>query len=390
MKSVLLFASLMLVSALSSATTSPAFNPKEFGADAQVVTRALDLLLAREEMKQALPPGFKLAADDGPSSSEIDRKVRLLTSTMALEDCVIDLKDTRSPDGKNIDSVMTYQGGRCPVAVKAVVHVVSENNAMNGTVEMRLDVVNEALKNELDIYSAVIPATLSARGEQGPGGFEIAVKMQISSRLQSRRFGVVDYTSSSDTRVSFADFSQRIRIDELLSSTAGRVAFGQVIYIQASGEQTTAYLIDGRSVTKAEFDERHANVAIPGFDNTVEPLERPHTCELALYDSRTYTLDGVRALMKAGKLGTIPAAERFSDIVLTQTGKANAQFTIEGQPTEVELEVSQEAARFEFKRAGAGGGEAVSLGRMTAVLGAKVELTKVVGGRVVYLTCQPN
>lgn len=384
MKTILLLASAMLFS--QNAFTK--FDPKEIGTDAQVMTRALDLLFAREEMKQSMPAGFKLNTDPGPATSEIDRKVQLLTNTMALEDCVVDSKEVRSPDGKYIDATLSYKGGACPVAVNAIIHVVSENNEMNGTVQIRLDIVNEALKKELDITTAVIPAKLNVHAEQVGNNIELVVSMQISSQLHSQRFGVIDYTMNNVTRVNFMDFSTKSRVDETFSSNGGRIVFGQVITATASGQQTESYSIDGVSVSKEEFEARHANITLPGFDGTVAPLEQPHVCDITMYDAKIYSLENVRALLKDGKLATIPATERFPGIALTTTGKASAQAVIAGKQTEIEIEVSQEAARFDFKQEE--NRQPKSLGRMTVVLGAAVDLTKVIGTRVTHITCKPN
>ena len=107
MKALITFAALLF-----AASAQAGLDIKALATDASVMTRSMDLLFAREEMKESLPKGFRLSADPGRPSDEVARKVRMLTDIQSLEDCKISSKEERSPEGDKVDHVLHKRHGQ--------------------------------------------------------------------------------------------------------------------------------------------------------------------------------------------------------------------------------------------------------------------------------------
>lgn len=370
-------------------------DTKSIGAEATVFARTMDRLFAMNEMKDSLAllsvrnilqqqqTGFV------HSNSEIDRKVRLLTNEDDLKKCQTSYKETKSPDGSSVDTEVDYRGEGCPVVLNAIMHVKAEGMQMSASGQSKIEIVSEPLKKELDIFSATIPLEVKMSISSGSDGLIIDSATTMNGQFVSQKIGLIQMNASLHVVTIWggAGLKGTAESNELYQGGNEKITFTKKEVFE-NDNKTTTYKINDVTVTKEEYEQRHSDIILPGITDEPRPLAQPHTCEVKTYDSAAYPLETVRRAIREKNIGSFKVAEALPNLQLLNTGKNTLQIRMDGQPVEIELKVNDDAARFVFFKDQTSKKE--QLGRVTAVLGAPVDLTTQILNRVTRVTCYPR
>lgn len=380
----------------TSVFAQAAFDTKNLAQNTTVMTRTMDLLMARQEMKDSLPQPVKLFlkkafADQTAAPSDVTAKVDQLANQQSLKDCVTDSQEVKSPDGTKDDAHITYNGANCPLDMDVEVHIVSQNNVMNGKVQMNLKIVSPDLAKQFDVDQIVFPIQITGGVQPGNNNsFTITTDMTMDALIHSVSMGQVSYKGKIDMATTIGQtFAVAMKSDETYSAAQQTEEFVQVSQM-ANGAQTNTYSVNGSSVTVDQFNKMHSNVSVPGFDMQPQALEKAHTCTMQTYDSSTYSLQQVRQAIVSGTVDSLVPAETLPALNLIQTGDQQSQVMVQNQQIKLDVKVSQDAARFSFAIQNPQNGQQQELAHLTAVLGDKTDLTQQLLNRVVRVTCQPD
>lgn len=375
---------------LSANLASASGNLKSLAQGMMAANRAMDLLMAREETKDSLAfPVLRNALNKMSTDSAVDAKVKLLTDEQSLQNCLITHSETKSPDESETVALIEYKGANCPLQMTGKIHVLKTPMGADVEANVALELLSPELKAELDLEKVEIPLTLKmglAATEEG--GFAMDMKMELLGKLHSVSMGLVDLTSTMDSRMVFSatGLNMKTVAKDTFSSSGQKMVFLAISEV-ANNVQTETYSIDGVLVSKEEFEKQHAAISMPGFEQKPEPLTMAHLCTVRTYDTAQYSLENIRKSIKDNTISSLVIAEELAPILLTQTGRGT-------QPAFLGLELSisttADAARFFFEKKGMNGGPNEPLDRITYVLGGNAELTKVILNRVVRITCSPN
>jgi hypothetical protein len=374
---------------------SAPLDTKNLGSEVLVMSRTMDRLMAQQEMKSALPNSLmnqmvhlamngesKISAEQ----ESIDKKVALITNSDDMKDCQISFTEKKSPDGKETNGLIEYKGPKCPIALTAKVHVLTSATGAGGDINLQITIVSDKLKQEIDIEKLAMPIKVKIAGGPKDGGYAVDMDMSMGAQIVSQKLGEVTYSGDFKTVMIYGQ-TISLKVD----STEAYVGAGQKIKFSEkdeseNNEMKSTYFINDASVTAEVYKEAHASISVPGFDNQPSPLTQPEVCNVVTYDKTKYNLATVRKGIVDNTVDSLPTSEAMQfPVMLTQTGSVKMPFEIQGQQIEVDVEVSQDAARFSFDKVD--GAKPQNLARLTAVLGDKVDLTQVLLNRVVRVTC---
>lgn len=365
---------------------------KQVASDMSVMTRSMDRLMAKQEMKDSMALTTLHMALQQPrlfAGSPASQKVAMLTDDQSLKDCQSSYHEDRSPDGQTVDALVNYNGPQCPITISATIHMRVENGVGGGDVNLQINIVSEKLQAEMDMTQFNMPMKIKLQAAPSDTGFAMKVEMAIAAQAQSQKYGSVQYDANFGTEMIFGqEMKMNANTTENYSVGSQKVSFVQTAESGSSG-QKESYSINGAEVSKEVFEKQHGAVSLPGFVDKATPLEKSHSCKLQAYDAQKYPLDQIRKSIKDNTVDSLPVADRLSPMVLTATGKVQSPIQLGGQQLFLQVDVTADAARFSFSKSDNGqAGE--EIGRLTAVLGDRVDLTRQINNRIVRITCEPK
>ncbi len=387
----------LLFLSMGSRTLATEINTKSLATDMIALNRSLDLLFAREEMKDSASyfifqnsiRGLSLNSDE--STNSVDSKVAAITNAQSMKNCEVLFSQKRSPSDDKIDTILEYKGVGCPVAIKGSIHVVTGKGEMNGDVIIEIQLLSPELKKDLDVEKYIMPAKVKIQVKPLPDGFEMNTLIGIAGKLYSQKVGLIEYSAEILNGLSFGGkgMGSKAQINEKFIGSGTQITFAQIVE-QDQATKTEKFYINSKEVTQLDFNKQHDNIKLPGFESNPEPLSRIHKCEVRGYDQSQYSIDKVRESIKNNTIDSIPVTETLEPIQLSMTGKISKPIQFAGSQMELEIAVTLDAARFNFFSAPNRSGARSSLGKLTAVLGDKLELTKQIMNRIVRISCLPK
>ncbi len=385
-----LFLALLFSSQISYAENAP-LDTKSVASDMTVMTRSIDVLMGYQEMKDSvvvhLVRNALQSSKAFQSNPDADKKVAIITNVQSLEHCQIAHNETRSKAGDKVDAMITYKGTDCPIAVTVDLHILATGTGSDGTANLQLEILDEKLKNELDLTKFNMPMKINVTAMPTKDGFSMKSDMTIAANMQSQKFGSVDYSADLITDLVFGQSTEaNANATEVFTSGGQKIKF--VTLVQGKDNQNTeTYFINDISVSQAEFEKQHASIILPGFDDHKTPLATAQTCEVKAYDSSIYSLEVVRKNIQNNTADTMKTSEAVAPMTLVETGTTQADITLSNQALQMTVSTTPDVARFTFEKSGVNGAAGENLGKLTAVFGEKVELTKQILNRIVRITC---
>jgi len=371
-------------------------DTQKLAAEMSVMTRTMDVLFGRQEMKDSLTSdlvqNFLRVASDSTAShaSDVDKKVAILTDTQTLGQCQSSHNETRSKNGDKIDALVEYKGTDCPFVITANIHVVTSATGANGDLNLEVEIRSEKIKAEIDMVKFNMPMKIKVTVAPIKGGMSLNTDMSLGANMLSQKFGSVDYSAGFVTQLIFGSDSQMQQVNtETFTSRDQTIKF--VRNAQSNSKQNSeTYSINEVAVSKAEFEKQHATISLPGFDDQKAALATAQSCEIKTYDTSVYSLEEVRKDIRNNTTQSLKTSESFPQIDLVETGKLKLPVSMADQMIEINIATTPDVARFTFEKNQDDGSLPETLGRLTAVFGEKLELTKVILNRVVRITCAPK
>ena len=376
---------------LSTQISFAGVDTKSLSVEMSAMTRTMDLLFARQEMKESLSNNLIHQALRQPEFNSVDpevrRKVDLLTRNQNLDVCQTSYSETRSTNGETVDAKVEYKGFECPFVISATSHISMTSAGADGEIKLQVEIVSPKLKSEIDMTKFIMPMKIKVIAGPAPKGMAVKMTMAIGGSIVSQKLGAIEYSGEFVTEMIFGQgLEMNVVSTEIFNGAGGQTKFLQSLQAKDNANQEN-YFVNDKAVTKEIFEQLHSAIALPGLDDKNSPLEKSQTCELKTYDSAIYNLDMVRAAIKEKKIDSFKMSESSLSFPLTQTGKTQYPLSLSGQNLSLELAVTAEAARFNFQQKTKSGTPPKMLGRVTAVLGENLELTKLILDRVVRISC---
>lgn len=359
--------------------------------DLTAMTRAFDLLMAKEEMKDTIAPFVVkniLSGYNLKNTETINNKVLALTDSQTLDKCEITLTENEPKPGEVKQVSLKYSGKDCPLFLEGAINITSGEAQMDADMLLTMKIVSVALQNELDVVSMTMPFKVSVKALQTNSGINIVNNMSVSANIVSKTMGDLTYTAAINSEMLWGSvFKVDMTSKENYMGQNISIEFVQTAKIE-NNVQTETFAINGVLVTKEEFEAQHQNIPIPAFNDKDIPLEQPHVCDVVTYDTSKYDLQTVRTHIKSGADNKLLTKEVLQQIQIFNTGSTELPVFMMDKDLILEVSTTMDAVRFNFSQEDENG--AVDIGRMTAVLNSKVDLTKVIENRVVRITCQPQ
>lgn len=385
----LFIAAILLLASLSNAQNLNPVQTKKLAEEMTVFTRTMDLLMAREEMKESRT--FQIVAsaikmNSLSTSEDIEKKVQLLSNDESLKNCQVTHVEKPVKDGK-ADALLEYKGADCPISLTAKVQLAMSEMGGSGQVDVQFKILSEKLQNELDITTFNMPMKLQVTVKPVNNGVSILMVTQVKAQILSKTIGAVTFAWDVSNAMELGQTIKANMVNvETYSSGNQKIKFEQ--RAETLNDTTKeSFFINDKAVSKEEYEKNHTALSVPGFDDTPTPLAQPQVCSIKTYNVTENSLEKVREAIKNKTDGSLKVAEKFDDVNLFATGKLEIQGMLGGQMVQIEVATTPDAARFNISKPNNNNKPGEFLGRLTAVLGENVELTKVILNRVVRVSC---
>ena len=364
---------------------TPVDSIHQASGDNSALMRALDILMAREEIKadgKMLP--FRLGTYAAGSTSATDQKVMLLTDPAHLDRCqkVYSANaETANPHVIHFE----YGGANCPLLVTADIRINRKTEMdLDADFTIKAQLISPDLRAQFNLEEVTIPGKVSLHAASTKDGFTTSTAIQVPGILKSRTLGEIKYAFTGSMDVNWNSQGLKLKSDVVESYKTPSFAreFRQV----NEGDMTNAvesYFVDSKPVSKKDFTTEHANVHMPIFETAHDPLHPPTTCQVRSYDLKSVSLADLRAAIKNG------TAESFTPtgavpVDLKQTG--STQFAFANGAWSMDVNATLDVVRLTFSDSAS----STELGTVTGLLAEPFDLAKTVGDRNIRLSCTPQ
>lgn len=376
---------LLLGFSLVAGADTPVDQLKTVNSDASSMMRALDVLFAREQMKEDATAKIHFAPLMNPApASDTDHKVDVLTDTGHLDKCQKNYKEN-DPNANPRVVHLDYGGADCPLAMTGDITInKKDQNDIDVNFLMKVQILSADLQKQFDISEISIPGQAHVTATTA-NGFEVDTKIRLDGNIKSLKLGLVSY--GSDGVMSFTMGNDGMKIASTMTETYKASAVTRVFRQETEGNMTGStekYYVDNKEVSKDEFNKDVQTLQFPGFQQDGQPLHPPVNCQVRAYDAKAISIDALRADINNGTADSLTPVETVPPLSLDTTGKV--QFPFENNTLQLEVSTTADVIHLDFTN----NATQTSVGNVTGLLAEKFDLAKTVGDRHIRLNCAPK